>query len=130
MTIEIEVEGGEAGGGLRDVERLGRVQQLLFELLALGDVGDGADDARGAAVGVVDDLTGSIGAPGVDGGAQLAHDGFQVFGVNGRDPFLARQGTAALAQADEIEVERGATDAAGTQVQIEHAEAARSRGKL
>src|SRR5258707_1799186 len=41
-------------------------------------------------------VLGSIGAPGVDGGAQLDHDGFQVFGVNGRDPFLARQGTAAL----------------------------------
>jgi hypothetical protein len=50
--------------------------------------------------------------------------------VNGRDPFLARQDAAALVQADEIEVERGAADAAADEVQIEYAEAARGRGKL
>ena len=46
------LEGREACGGLGDVERLCRVAKLFFELLALGDVGDGADEMRGVAFGI------------------------------------------------------------------------------
>src|SRR6202030_47081 len=45
VAREIEVEGREARGGLRDVEGLGGVAQLLFEFLARGDVAQGADRA-------------------------------------------------------------------------------------
>jgi len=47
VGTEVEVEGREAGGGLGDVERLCRMPKLFLELLALGDVGDGADEVRG-----------------------------------------------------------------------------------
>src|SRR5271168_810971 len=40
---EIKIKSGDAGRGLRDVERFGGMAQPVFQLLALGDVGDGAD---------------------------------------------------------------------------------------
>ena len=56
LVAEVQVHGGDAGDGLRHVERVGGVAQRLFELLALGDVGDGADDARGVVFGVAQQL--------------------------------------------------------------------------
>src|ERR1700676_5196906 len=147
IAAEIEVEGRDAGGALRDVQRLGGVAQLLFELFARRDVAEGADDPGRAAFGIVHDLT-AAGQPAnlavrqqravfglvlgarIDGGAQLDHDGFEVLRMDGCDPFLASQRPAAVAQADEIEEQGGGAGAAGDEIQVKDADASGSRGEL
>ncbi len=146
VAVEIEVEGRDAGGALGDVQRLGGVAQLLFQLLARSDVADGADHTGRAVFGIVHDLT-AAGQPAdlavrhqrtvfglvlgarVDGGAQLHRDGFEVFRVDGRKPLLARQRLAAP-QADEIEEQGGAADVTGHEIKVKDAETSGSRGKL
>ncbi len=106
VAAKIKIEGRQAGGGLRNVERLGGVAQPLLELLALRDIDDRADGADGPAVGILHHL-GAAGQPAhltiqeqgavfglvlgarVDGGAQGQHHAFHVLGVNGRHPLLA-----------------------------------------
>ena len=126
---EVEVEGGEAGGGLGDVERFGGVAQLLFQELACGDIAQGADHAHRTARGAVQHLAaarqpahlaarqqaavfGLVGRAAVDGRAQFHHHGLEVLGVDGRHPLIAAENLIAAGHADEIEEQRGAGDVA------------------
>jgi hypothetical protein len=147
VAAKVEVEGGEPGRGLRHVQRLGGAAQLLFQLLALGDVADGADGAGGTAFRVVQHLPAVrepahvavrqqravfafVPGAGVDGGAQGEHHAFQIFRVNGRHPFVALQGQVATGQSDELEEQGGAADVPGREVHVKHAEATGDLGKL
>ncbi len=66
----------------------------------------------------------------VDGDAQRQHHRFEILGVDGCHPFLARQSVAAGGQADELEEELRAADVSGDEIQVKDAVAAGSLGKF
>ena len=127
---------------LRGVERLGGVAQPFLPLLVLGDLGDGADGARRETFRILDHLTASCqpAQPAVQQqrsilGLELAargnriveplHQLLIIFGMNGGQPFAAREGHVPVLEVEKTEERRRAGQLAGDEVEIEHAQAAR-----
>ena len=140
-AVEVQVHGRDARRALRDVERLGFLAERGLEVLALGDVGDRADEPHRHALGIVRDLTARrepADAPvleeravlrlevraALERVAQGMDDGFEVHGVDGREPIVAGEGRAQGLDPDELEEERGRVDLGGLQIELEDAEAA------
>jgi hypothetical protein len=141
LAAEIQVHGGHASHALGDVQGFRAVAQGVFELLALGDVGDGADRTRGEAFGVIKDLAtaGQPAQPAVqeegavlglefaaagNGRIELRDHPFVVFGVDGGQPFVTREQGGAVGEAEEFEEQGRTGDLTGDEVQIEDAETA------
>ena len=142
LAAEVQVHGGDAGHRLRDIERLRGVAQRRLEFFAIGDVGDGADDARRKAFGVHQHSAAAIQpaqsaveqqrtifgrerAARGDGVVQFPNHSFEVFGVDGDQPLIAREQRHRIVQARQLEEHRRAGHLAGDEIQVEDAEAAR-----
>ena len=144
---DVDVEGGDAGGGLGDVEGIAGAAELLLELLALGDVAQRTDHVPGLAIGLEHDAAaarepaiaaaqeqgavfGLIVAALEHGGAELLDETLEIGRVDGGEPLVLGERQVAMIEAGELEEQRGAGDVAGVQVEVEHAEAARGLGEL
>ena len=144
--MEVQVHGRDARGRLGDAERFGFVAQRLLEVLAVCDVGDGADDARGQPLRVPRHLAAG-GEPAhravrhqrpifrleiavaLDCIVQGADHRLEVSGMDGREPIVTGKGHAVGFETDDLEEERRARDLRGHEIEFEDAEAAGALGE-